>query len=230
MSDTAFDPRADSEYEDSSSDADRAASSQKLETSQGPDTISKGSSFGESVPLSSGLSQFISDVDLRSRPIHSSTQKPKRRTFFSSKKRKYGAKAKGYGPKPMKRCKKLAVESPEDFFVHEHTPEIISPIPMSLSKSSSDNSDSNDPTDFFTKTASTVPPTDTFLVPTSSLSIPTAASKISTKPPKKPRSCELLSVYDSKTNVEKCVKLSRISNQRIVIDVAILELMFSGFS
>ena len=71
MSDTTFDPRADSEYEDSSSDADRSAYSQNLETSQGHSNISKGSSFGESVPLSTGLSQFVSDVDLRSSSIYS---------------------------------------------------------------------------------------------------------------------------------------------------------------
>ena len=87
---------------------------------------------------------------------------------------------------------------------------------------------SNDPiTDSFTETALTLPPTDTFLVPTSSRSIPTAASKLSTKLPKRPSTCELLPVYDCKTNVEKCVKMSRISNKRLVIDVEVLELLFS---
>ena len=47
MSDTTFDPRADSEYEESSSDTDRSAYSQNLETSQGHSNISKGSSFIE---------------------------------------------------------------------------------------------------------------------------------------------------------------------------------------
>ena len=37
-------------------------------------------------------------------------------------------------------------------------------------------------------------------------------------------------MYDRKTNVEKCVEMSRISNKCVVIDVEVLELLFSDSS
>ena len=72
---------------------DESVEEEKQPSSQRPANISQESSFGECVSFSTGLSQCISDFDLYSKSVHSSTFKPKRRAFFGFRMRIFCSKA-----------------------------------------------------------------------------------------------------------------------------------------
>ena len=102
----------------------------------------------------------------------------------------------------------------EDVIVPEPTIDIIPSTPLSVSFSDNSLNDPNN-SDLFTEPSSTIQ-----FSASSGCTLPT-------KPPKKPPCSKFLTVLDNKTHTEKSVNLSTIGNERIVIDVAILELMFS---